>query len=141
MFTLLIKILLKSMLKMYWKCWRFEYVENLDINQNKVYTCKDNVERQKQAIPLIIKNGETWYNEVVTNLSPLIWNITSKRFIIQTVCSFLELKKLNKHEKACKGNFVKLYYFLKKTIYWNNIKVQNWSNYLLQCMLIPKRFL
>ena len=75
---------------------------------NIAYKSKHNLIREKQAILLIISNGEKWHYLTVKNLSGLLRGITSNHnadfYCLNCFCAYSTKNKLEKHKKICENH-------------------------------------
>ena len=72
------------------------------------YKSKHNLTREKQAILLMISNGEKWHYLTVKNLSGLLRGITSNHnadfYCLNCFCAYSTKNKLEKHKKICENH-------------------------------------
>ena len=71
------------------------------------YKSKHNLTREKQAILLMIINGENWHYLTAKNLSRLLRGITSNHvgdfYYLNCFYSYRTKNKLEKHKKICEN--------------------------------------
>ena len=71
------------------------------------YVSKDNSNREKQILLLMISNGEKWHYVAVKKLSSLLRDITSRNngdfYCLNCLHSFRTKSKLESHKRACKN--------------------------------------
>ena len=72
------------------------------------YKSKHNLTREKQAILLMISNGENWHYLIVKNLSRLLRGITSNHdgdfYCLSCFHSYRTKNKLDAHKKICENH-------------------------------------
>ena len=75
---------------------------------NIAYKSKHNLTREKQAILLMISNGEKWHYLTVKNLSELLRGITSNHnadfYCLNCFCAYSTKNKLEKHNQICENH-------------------------------------
>ena len=84
------------------------YVSHNTKKINIAYKSKHDLARQKQAILLMISNGEEWHYLTVKNLSGLLRGITSNHnadfYCLNCFCAYSTKNKLEKHKKICENH-------------------------------------
>ena len=84
------------------------YVPHNTKKINIAYKSKHNLIREKQAILLMISNGEKWHYLTVKNLSGLLRGITSNHnadfYCLNCFCAYSTKNKLEKHKKICENH-------------------------------------
>ena len=84
------------------------YVPHNTKKINIAYKSKHNLTREKQAILLMISNGEKWHYLTVKNLSGLLRGIASNHnadfFCLNCFCAYSTKNKLEKHKKICENH-------------------------------------
>ena len=84
------------------------YVPHNTKKINIAYKSKHNLTREKQAILLMISNGEKWHYLTVKNLSGLSRGITSNHnadfYCLNCFCAYSTKNKLEKHKKICENH-------------------------------------
>ena len=101
------------------------------------YVSKDNSNREKQYILLMISNGEKGHYLAVKKLSALLRGITSKnnRDFCFIIISFRTKNKLECHRRACENkDFCSI-------IMPNSINIRNLIKYHSSFMKILKKFM
>ena len=84
------------------------YVPHNTKKINIAYKSKHNLTREKQAILLMISNGEKWHSLTVKILSGLLRGITSNHnadsYCLNCFCAYSTKNKLEKHKKICENH-------------------------------------
>ena len=92
------------------------------------YVSKDNSNRKKQVIPLMIPNQKGWYYLAAKQLSALLSRITSKHYsdfyCLNCLHSFTTKNKRESHRKVCENKD-----FCNTVIYSEDIEILEFNQY------------